>query len=485
MSERHFILIVQRSSYPQMGALYLTHALLPHGILTHVLPSDASTEDLDALISRFDPIAVGCSVMTAPEIVDFIRHSVHVQVTYNSAIKRIPVIWGGMHPTIVWQQTIKEPYIDVVVSGEAEVTLPRILNQLVAHNVLPSERPVRVETPPRLDDFRPQWESLDLKKYLFPESHSVHAQIDFKKQNIFYYLLTSRGCTYKCNFCWEVARTAALKDEMGQTGTDVDLTWRAHSEAWVDEQLTFLEDRLAATGASMDGVGLWDDMIFGREREAHIQRARRIFGIMRERNYGYLLEARASQLSAKSSRWNDAGVTREADLYQCLKDTGCMQVFVGTESANQQTLNLIQKGTKAIDYGRLVQISRDVGLPLRFSLIVGFPDETDRSVNETLDLIERLDGEPFVSVSGPKMFTPYPGTPQYDAAVRSGMKVPTDTLGWAQLTRYADYRALYPWLERNYTPQTLDRIDAAWERVPEDKKRKQKEEQILDFVRQH
>ena len=65
------------------------------------------------------------------------------------------------------------------------------------------------------------------------------------------------------------------------------------------------------------------------------------------------------------------------------------------------------------------------------------------------------------------------------------MKVPTDTLGWAQLTRYADYRALYPWLERNYTPQTLDRIDAAWERVPEDKKRKQKEEQILDFVRQH
>jgi radical SAM superfamily enzyme YgiQ (UPF0313 family) len=390
-----------------------------------------------------------------------------------------------MHPTIVWQQTIKEPYIDVVVSGEAEITLPRILNDLIAHNVLPSVRPVRVETPPQLDDYRPQWESLDLKRYVFPESHSVHAQVDFKKQNIFYYLLTSRGCTYKCNFCWEVARTAALKEEMGQTGGAVDLTWRAHSEAWVDEQLTFLEKRLAQSGATMDGVGLWDDMIFGKERDVHIQRARRIFSIMRERNFGYLLEARASQLTQKSNRWNEAGVTREADLYHFLKDTGCMQVFVGTESANQQTLNLIQKGTKANDYGRLVEVSRDIGLPLRFSLIVGFPDESDRSVNETLDMIERLDGEPFVSVSGPKMFTPYPGTPQYDSALRSGMKVPTDTLGWAQLTRYADYRALYPWLEKNYTPQTLDRIDAAWERVPEDKKRKQKEELILDFVRQH
>jgi radical SAM superfamily enzyme YgiQ (UPF0313 family) len=226
-------------------------------------------------------------------------------------------------------------------------------------------------------------------------------------------------------------------------------------------------------------------MIFGREKEAHIQRAKRIFSGMRERNYGYLLEARASQLMGKSQRWNDAGVMREADLYQFLKDTGCMQVFVGTESANQQTLNLIQKGTKAIDYGRLVEISRDIGLPLRFSLIVGFPDESDRSVNETLDLIERLRGEPFVSVSGPKMFTPYPGTPQYDAAVRAGLKVPTDTLGWAQMTRYADYRALYPWLEKNYTPGTLARIDSAWEHVPEEKKTRPKEDVILDFVRQH
>src|SRR5215510_11737443 len=134
-----------------MGALYLTNALLPYGIVTHVLPSDASTEDLDALIGRFDPIAVGCSVMTAPEIVDFVRHSVHVQMTYNSAIKRIPVIWGGMHPTIVWQQTIKEPFIDIVVSGEAEITLPRSLNDIVNHKRLPVERPVRVETPPQLD----------------------------------------------------------------------------------------------------------------------------------------------------------------------------------------------------------------------------------------------------------------------------------------------------------------------------------------------
>jgi anaerobic magnesium-protoporphyrin IX monomethyl ester cyclase len=457
LAERHFILIVQRSKYPQMGALYLTNALLPHGIVTHIMPSDASTDVLDALISKYDPIAVGCSVMTAPEIVDFVKHSMHVQETYNISRKHIPVIWGGMHPTIVWHQTVQEDYIDVVVSGEAEITLPLLLMQIATTGKLPDNKLVRVQTPPRLDDYRPQWEEIDVTQFVFPESHSVHAQVEFKKQNILYYLLTSRGCTFKCNFCWEVARTAALKDEMKRDGLDTDLTWRAHSDGWVNEQLAYLEKRLADSGTVMDGVGLWDDMIFGKEREAHIKRARNIFKVMRERNFGYLLEARASQLMAKSNKWSDTGETR----------------------------NLMQKGTKAKDYTRLVEISRDVGLPLRFSMIVGFPEETDKSVNETLDLIERLHGEPYISVSGPKCFTPYPGTPQYESAMRHGMKVPPNTLAWAHLTRYADYRALYPWIERNYSQSTLDRIDLAWDRVPMEKKSRPREDVILEIVRQH
>jgi len=178
-------------------------------------------------------------------------------------------------------------------------------------------------------------------------------------------------------------------------------------------------------------------------------------------------------------------VRREAELYKFLKDTGCMQVFVGTESGNQETLNLIQKGTKLKDYLRLVEISRDVGLPLRFSMIVGFPDESEKSVNDTLDLIEKLGEEPFISVSGPKLFTPYPGTPQYEVAVRRGMKVPQDTLGWSKLTRYADYRAIYPWLTENYSEKTLARVNSFWEKVPEDKKYQPKEETILEIVRGH
>ena len=32
-------------------------------------------------------------------------------------------------------------------------------------------------------------------------------------------------------------------------------------------------------------------------------------------------------------------------------------------------------------------------------MIVGFPDESEKSVNDTLDLIEKLGAEPFISVA--------------------------------------------------------------------------------------
>lgn len=484
MPERHFILIVQESRYPQMGALYLTNALLLFGIVTHIIGSSASTEELDGLIARHDPIAVGCSVMTGPEIVDFVRHSLHIQRTYNLPLTTIPVIWGGMHPTIVEEQTRKEWYIDFVVSGEAEITLPAMLSEVINTNTWPDQKLVAVRTPAHLDALRPHWEEIDITRHIFPESHSVHAHgdLELKRQNIFYYFLTSRGCTYKCNFCWEVARTQALRNEMKRDGVQDDLTWRSHSVQWIKTQLDYLETRLGQDGITLDGIGFWDDMPFGRGTIEHTGRFREIAEMMRERHFGYLLEARANQLIATTDKWS--GIYREADLYKLLKETGCMQVFVGTESASQETLNLIQKGTKREDYDRLVELSRDVGLPLRFSMIVGFPKEKEESVNQTLHFIEELEGEPYISVSGPKLFTPYPGTPQYTMAVEAEMVVPTTTIGWAHLTRYADYRAIYPWLE-DYSQATLNRIDRFWEDVPEEKKTKPKEEIILDIVRGH
>jgi len=94
MAKYSLIIVVQKSKYPQMGALYLAHALSKVNIETHIVSSDTPIKEIDALINRVDPIAVACSVMTAPEIVEFVQISVHIQETYNQRKKKIPVFLG-------------------------------------------------------------------------------------------------------------------------------------------------------------------------------------------------------------------------------------------------------------------------------------------------------------------------------------------------------------------------------------------------------
>ena len=70
------LFITQDSAYPQMGVLYLIDALRKQGIESEMVASGIDTEGLDAAIAFLNPRVVGMSVMTAPEIKDFEKHSI-------------------------------------------------------------------------------------------------------------------------------------------------------------------------------------------------------------------------------------------------------------------------------------------------------------------------------------------------------------------------------------------------------------------------
>ncbi len=226
--------------------------------------------------------------------------------------------------------------------------------------------------------------------------------------------------------------------------------WNAHSTEWVRNQITRIRDLLCQEGHGMDGIGIWDDMFWVKYRKD--PRAFDIIDCLRENNLVYLIEARADQL-----------LRDESKLMRKLAATGCAQVFVGAESASQETLDSIRKGTKVEDYYRLIEFANTYRISMRMSFIVGFPDETDKSVNQTLDFCERInagDCGPWVNCSGPKIFTPYPGTVEYSRAIAAGFRAPETIIEWSGINRSTEeYLRHFPWLEKNCTHATLGRLE--------------------------
>lgn len=481
------LFITQDSAYPQMGALYLMDALRQQGIDSEMVASGIDSGDLEKVLKTCRPDVVGMSVLTAPQIVDFIRHSRFIKENFP----KIKVVWGGNHPTLLPEICLKQDYIDHVCVGQGEVVFPRMVMDLAGGKEVP--RKVMGFGPPRLDDFEPFWERDDISRYLFSERHSVrspdtrvknivsqsvaqiknilasgangasrssrgvlgvtqHAIEDIEKwdvglyktdKHLFYYLLTSRGCPYKCTFCSEPLQVMH-GDDQGK------FLWNAHSVEWFKRQVERIRRILGPSGKHLDGIGIWDDMFWVRHREE--PRAFQILDYLHEQKLGYLIEARADQL-----------LREEALLLKKLAETGCIQVFIGAESITQDTLNYMRKGTRAVDYFKLMKYANECKVALRMSLIIGFPNETDASVNATLDFCEAVESGqygPWVNISGPKIFTPYPGTEEYARAVQAGFCPPETQEEWGRINRSTEeYLKHFPWMERNYTGHTLERLE--------------------------
>lgn len=80
----------------------------------------------------------------------------------------------------------------------------------------------------------------------------------------------------------------------------------------------------------------------------------------------------------------------EKDDLKLMKDAGCINIFVGIESASQETLNMINK---KIDFAKtisMIEEALNLGIQIISSQIIGFPWEIERDVISTLKLHSQL-----------------------------------------------------------------------------------------------
>ena len=96
--------------------------------------------------------------------------------------------------------------------------------------------------------------------------------------------------------------------------------------------------------------------------------------------------------------------------YNLMKKAGFRCVLFGLESAQQETLNRLNKGIKVSDIVDGVRMAKEAGLEPHLTIMVGYPWETKEDVMETIALAKNLFQRGYTDTLQATILIPYPGT---------------------------------------------------------------------------
>ena len=129
------------------------------------------------------------------------------KIIRNHSDGKVPIVWGGPHPSILPEQTLKSRYVDVVCIGEGDLTFIDLVRAYQNKRPLTQVEGIvfkagsnTVFTPARnlidIEGLLPvPWDLIDVNNYIHRDYYikGVNRSLDIGQ--------TSRGCPYQCGFC--------------------------------------------------------------------------------------------------------------------------------------------------------------------------------------------------------------------------------------------------------------------------------------------
>lgn len=396
-----------------LNLLYPATPLVQSGYGVHIIDQYADPRWEEALERALEerPICFGVSCMTGPQIL----RALAVSRRFKRRYPDVPVVWGGIHASLLPEQTLENADIDIIVMGEGESTfleLVRALENGASFHGIPGIAYKEGGTC-RITEQRP-FTDLNAQPYLaYPL-----IQMDLYRRRIFgadhISFNSSRGCTFGCSFCWEPAIHRRK--------------WRA-----MDPEIVLDHLKRLIRDYGIRGFNFTDDNFF-----LDLKRARGILeGIVRAD-----LKISLGKLQIRA----DTVCRLENDFFELLLRAGVKRLNIGVESGSQRVLDLIRKGETVED---IITANRKLTpypiVPL-YLFMMGLPTETPAELAESIRLASRLTSENPKAVKTFNIYTPYPGTQLYERCLELGLKPPARTEDWAHFN-YRNIPGSSTWLD--------------------------------------
>jgi radical SAM superfamily enzyme YgiQ (UPF0313 family) len=351
-------------------------------------------------------VCLGISAMTGFQIKDGLR----IAKAFKKKYPHIPIVWGGWHPSILPLETIKNPYVDIIVKGQGDVTFTELVHALenksdlkdIPGLVYKSKNKI-ISTP---DRGQTDLSHLPPLPYHLVDMEKCHQTTEYGLKTAHY--ISSYGCPHRCGFCVEQIVNKR--------------TWSP-----VPSKIVLSEWRHLVKKYHVDSIAVYDSNFFVDEK-----RVREICqGILKYKipiKWGNA-NGRVGQLSRyQESTW------------KLMKKSGCTMILTGAESGSQAALDMISKDMNVKEIIKFTRLCHKYKIKILYSFLVGLPWSKDPTENNkfvaseyqaTLGLIDKL-----LKICNRNRYTyyvflPYPGAPLYDRAVKLGLKTPKSLVGWS------------------------------------------------------
>lgn len=295
--------------------------------------------------------------------------------------KQIIVIVGGPHPSMVGRDVLNCPDIDVCVKGEGENTMVELLNAINGQRGFDSVQGIIYRKDGRIVENAPREFIKDLNNLCFPNETARELLKDYNLYPLeaFRFIFANRGCPYNCAFC------GSRKIWSRKV--------RFRSPENVIREIKCLQDK------GLKRIRFNDDT----------------FGV----NKQWLNELCNGLIKHCSGlKWQCEMHVNLVDeeTISLMKAAGCHMIEVGIESGNNEILKKMQKNQtieKALSACRII---RKHGIELFAYFLVGFPYETEHTLNDTVAAIKKTKGHIHFSI-----FCPYPGTELFEFCRENGL----------------------------------------------------------------
>ena len=379
------------------GLGYLASELLNAGYEVEVLDINGlrySKPEVEAIIeaSSADIFGVGGLIT----VYKYIKWLIQEIKRYHPDKK---VIAGGSAASSIPRTFLENTQADIAVIGEGEKTIVELVQALeekVDLRGLPGIWHKNSDGAILSNSMRPAIKNLDTISFpawdLFPMD--IYLQNPVGSPNIAKWengmsgmetpftmnVLPSRGCPYKCIYCYHDFMGAKYRHRSGQNILD---------------EITYIVERYGVSYIHFTD----DDFVINRK---HVM------------NFCELLIE-----SGLNIQWGSSGRVNlmTEELLAKMAEAGCIWIGYGIESGSQKMLDTMKKQVTVEQARRAIQLTQKYIRSVDCSFMIGTPGETRKTIMETIEFCKELNLAPEVIFFA----TPYPGTELYRLARRNNM----------------------------------------------------------------